>query len=189
MTEQSPSDRLNRTSNDILDATSFLSGTNAAFLEGLYAQYLANPDSVDEGWRAYFAELGEAGLTPTQLGRGPAWRRDQQDRAAAGRNSPQALSGGQRRRQARAEKSRAPRRVGRRKRPRHGAGFHPRHPAGARLSRHRPSGSRSRSPGDHAAPAASAAGAVFLRLPRRGDGQADLYRRRAWAWTPPPRAR
>jgi len=76
MTEQSPSNRLNRTSNDILDATSFLSGTNAAFLEGLYAQYLANPDSVDEGWRTYFAELGEAGLTPTQLGRGPAWQRD-----------------------------------------------------------------------------------------------------------------
>ena len=76
MTEQSPSNRLNRTSNDILDATSFLSGTNAAFLEGLYAQYLANPDSLDEGWRTYFAELGEAGLTPTQLGRGPAWQRD-----------------------------------------------------------------------------------------------------------------
>ena len=67
MTEQSPSDRLNRASNDILDATSFLSGTNAAFIEGLYAQYLANPDSVDAGWRAYFAELGETGLRP------PSW--------------------------------------------------------------------------------------------------------------------
>ncbi len=76
MTEQSPSDRINRASNDILDATSFLSGTNAAFIEGLYSLYLANPDSVDEGWRSYFSGLGEAGLSPTQLGRGPAWRRD-----------------------------------------------------------------------------------------------------------------
>src|ERR1700734_2193453 len=77
MTEQSPSDRVNRASNDIFEATSFLSGTNAQFLEALYAQYLANPASVDPEWQAYFASLGEQSLTPTQLGRGPAWRRDQ----------------------------------------------------------------------------------------------------------------
>jgi 2-oxoglutarate dehydrogenase E1 component len=77
MTEQSPSDRVNRASNDIFEATSFLSGTNAQFLEALYAQYLANPASVDPEWQAYFASLGEQRLTPTQLGRGPAWRRDQ----------------------------------------------------------------------------------------------------------------
>jgi len=76
MTEQSPADRINRASNEIFDATSFLSGTNAAFLEGLYAQYLANPASVDPEWQAYFAGLGEQGLSPTQLGRGPAWKRD-----------------------------------------------------------------------------------------------------------------
>src|ERR1700734_3186084 len=77
MTEQSPSDRVNRASNDIFEATSFLSGTNAQFLEALYAQYLANPASVDPEWQAYFASLGEQSLTPTQLGRGPAWQRDQ----------------------------------------------------------------------------------------------------------------
>ena len=76
MTEQSPADRINRSSNEIFDATSFLSGSNAAFLEGLYGQYLANPASVDPEWQAYFAGLGEQGLSPTQLGRGPAWRRD-----------------------------------------------------------------------------------------------------------------
>src|SRR5580658_6334133 len=93
MTEQSRSGRINRASNDILEATSFLSGTNAAFLEGLYAQYLADPTSVDEGWRAYFQELGEAGLTPTQLGRGPAWQRDK--RASFPQDeTTQALSGG-----------------------------------------------------------------------------------------------
>ena len=60
-----------------MDATSFLNGANAAFLDSLYAQYLADPASVDESWRSYFAELGEQGLNPTQLGRGPAWKRDQ----------------------------------------------------------------------------------------------------------------
>jgi len=93
MTEQSRSGRINRASNDILEATSFLSGTNAAFIEGLYAQYLADPGSVDDGWRAYFEELGEAGLTPTQLGRGPAWQRDK--RASYPQDeTTQALSGG-----------------------------------------------------------------------------------------------
>ncbi len=76
MTEQSPADRLNRASNEILAATAFLSGANAAFIEQLYAQYLADPLSVDESWRATFADLGEKGLTPTQLGRGPGWARD-----------------------------------------------------------------------------------------------------------------
>ena len=62
--------------NEVLDATSFLFGTNAAFIEALYAQYLGNPDSVDSTWRAFFDALGEKGLTATQLGRGPSWRRD-----------------------------------------------------------------------------------------------------------------
>lgn len=76
MTEQSPSDRLNRASNDIFEATSFLNGTNAAYVEQMYAAWLANPNSVDEGWQAYFSQAGEQNLSPTQLGRGPAWKRD-----------------------------------------------------------------------------------------------------------------
>ena len=76
MTEQSPSDRLNRASNDILEATSFLNGTNAQFVEQMYAAWLADPNSVDAGWQSYFAQLGEQGLSATQLGRGPAWKRD-----------------------------------------------------------------------------------------------------------------
>jgi 2-oxoglutarate dehydrogenase E1 component len=76
MTSQSSPDRIARPSNEILEATSFLYGTNAHFIEALYAQYLENPDSVEPSWRAWFTELGERGLNPTQLGRGPAWRRD-----------------------------------------------------------------------------------------------------------------
>ena len=76
MTEQSPSDRLNRASNEIFEATSFLNGTNAAYVEQMYAAWLANPNSVDEGWQSYFSQAGEQGLSPTQLGRGPSWKRD-----------------------------------------------------------------------------------------------------------------
>src|SRR6476469_3087454 len=76
MTEQSPADRMNRASNEIFEATSFLNGTNAAYVEQMYGAWLANPASVDEGWQAYFAQTGDQGLTPTQLGRGPAWKRD-----------------------------------------------------------------------------------------------------------------
>ena len=76
MTEQSPSDRLNRASNEIFEATSFLNGTNAAYVEQMYAAWLANPASVDESWQAYFSQTGDQGLSPTQLGRGPQWKRD-----------------------------------------------------------------------------------------------------------------
>src|SRR5471032_594623 len=76
MTEQSTSDRLNRASNEIFEATSFLNGTNAAFVEQMYAAWLADPAAVDESWQNYFSQVGEQGLNPTQLGRGPAWKRD-----------------------------------------------------------------------------------------------------------------
>src|SRR6185295_11008910 len=76
MTEQSPADRMNRASNEIFEATSFLNGTNAAFVEQMYAAWLANPSSVDQSWQSYFSQVGDQGLSPTQLGRGPAWRRD-----------------------------------------------------------------------------------------------------------------
>jgi 2-oxoglutarate dehydrogenase E1 component len=84
MTSQSPADRVNRASNEILDATSFLNGTNAAFIEQLYAQYQENPDAVDPSWRQWFAGLGENALSATQLGRGPEWKRDAKPAYARG---------------------------------------------------------------------------------------------------------
>ncbi|HYM18281.1 MAG TPA: 2-oxoglutarate dehydrogenase E1 component [Micropepsaceae bacterium] len=62
--------------NAVLEATSFLFGTNAGFIEGLYGQYLADPNTVDGAWRAFFDALGEQSLSPAQLGRGPSWQRD-----------------------------------------------------------------------------------------------------------------
>jgi len=68
MTSQPPSDRLARASNDLLEATSFLQGANAAFVEALYRQWRENPDAVEPSWRAYFANLGDR-PDPS----GPAW--------------------------------------------------------------------------------------------------------------------
>src|SRR5215510_612889 len=78
MTVESRPNRQPRKSspNEVLEATSFLFGTNAPFIERLYARYLTNPGSVDGTWRAFFDALGDKGLNPTQLGRGPSWRRD-----------------------------------------------------------------------------------------------------------------
>ena len=76
MNDQTPSRTLNRSSNAVMDSTSFLFGTNAAFIESLYAQWQENPDAVDPSWRAYFSDLAQPGLTATQMGRGPHWRRD-----------------------------------------------------------------------------------------------------------------
>src|SRR5689334_14433600 len=66
MTKQSPSDRLSRASNDVLEATSFLSGANAPYIEALYAQWLENPDLVESSWAEWFAELGRNGLSPVR---------------------------------------------------------------------------------------------------------------------------
>ena len=43
--------------NSVLEETSFLFGTNAAYVEDLYAQYLANPDAVDASWQEFFEGL------------------------------------------------------------------------------------------------------------------------------------
>ena len=168
MTSQSPSDRLNRASNDILEATSFLQGANAAFIESLYAQYQENPDAVDPTWRAYFASLSEQRLDadPARPRSGVAARRKARS--------------GERRACRRADRTMA--REGGRERegqPRRGARFHPRDPDGARLSRHRPSRGRTRSAASLAEDAASAARSGILRLPRCRPRPPGVRRRRA----------
>ncbi|MCB1350413.1 MAG: 2-oxoglutarate dehydrogenase E1 component, partial [Maritimibacter sp.] len=67
MTEQSP--------NDQFKASSFMQGHNAAYLEQLYAIYAKDPQAVDEAWRAFFAELGDAGSDVTAEAAGPSWAR------------------------------------------------------------------------------------------------------------------
>ena len=41
---------------------SFLTGTNSAFIKDLYGRYLADPDSVDADWRAFFVGLDDEAL-------------------------------------------------------------------------------------------------------------------------------
>ncbi len=67
MTDQSP--------NDQFKASSFMQGHNAAYLEQLYAQYANDPTAVDEAWRAFFAELGDAELEVKAEAHGPSWAR------------------------------------------------------------------------------------------------------------------
>jgi len=67
MTDQSP--------NDQFKASSFMQGHNAAYLEQLYAQYAKDPNAVDEAWRAFFAELGDAETEVKAKASGPSWAR------------------------------------------------------------------------------------------------------------------
>ena len=42
------------------ERTSFLHGANAPFIADLYQRFIAEPASVDESWRSFFAELGDS---------------------------------------------------------------------------------------------------------------------------------
>jgi 2-oxoglutarate dehydrogenase E1 component len=53
--------------------TSFLSGPNAAFIVELYARYAEDPQSVEPGWRSYFASLGEEAAAALADLRGASW--------------------------------------------------------------------------------------------------------------------
>ena len=59
----------------VMNETSFLYGGNAAFVEGLYAQYATNPDTVDPSWRAYFQSLHESSDTIAKDAAKPSWAR------------------------------------------------------------------------------------------------------------------
>jgi len=45
--------------NEAFAQTSFLQGTNAAYIEEMQAQYEQNPGSVSDGWRLFFQNLNE----------------------------------------------------------------------------------------------------------------------------------
>jgi 2-oxoglutarate dehydrogenase E1 component len=63
-----------RTSNDVMEATSFLSGASTPFLEELYARWRDDPESVDPSWQAFFAELGDKRFAAPRDIAGPASR-------------------------------------------------------------------------------------------------------------------
>jgi 2-oxoglutarate dehydrogenase E1 component len=73
--------------------TSFLSGPNAAFIVELYARYAKDPQSVDPGWRAYFASLGEEGAGALADLRGASWAPPRPEIMTNG-SAPPALANG-----------------------------------------------------------------------------------------------
>jgi 2-oxoglutarate dehydrogenase E1 component len=54
--------------------TSFLNGTNAAYIEDLYARYEANPASVDAEWQAFFKGLKDETADVERSARGASWK-------------------------------------------------------------------------------------------------------------------
>ena len=61
--------------NDAFHNTSFLQGGNALYIEQMYARYAANPGTVDEGWRAFFAALGDDAMAVKDEAAGAPWQR------------------------------------------------------------------------------------------------------------------
>jgi 2-oxoglutarate dehydrogenase E1 component len=55
--------------------TSFLYGSNAPYIEELYARYEADPKAVDAEWQSFFKSLKDDARDVAQNARGPSWRR------------------------------------------------------------------------------------------------------------------
>jgi 2-oxoglutarate dehydrogenase E1 component len=64
-----------REANEAFQLSSFLYGGNASYLEDMYARYQESPDSVEAGWRAFFATLKDPKESVIAEARGPRWRR------------------------------------------------------------------------------------------------------------------
>ncbi len=55
---------------------SFLSGASTAYLEDLYEKFVRDPSSVEPGWRAFFAQLGDPSAAQAlNAARGASWGR------------------------------------------------------------------------------------------------------------------
>jgi 2-oxoglutarate dehydrogenase E1 component len=59
--------------NDIMAETSFLYGGNVGFIEGLYAKWAADPNSVEPSWRAFFLSLQDRAEEAKAAAVKPAW--------------------------------------------------------------------------------------------------------------------
>jgi 2-oxoglutarate dehydrogenase E1 component len=64
--------------------TSFLYGSNARYIEDLYARYEADPAAVDAEWRLFFQSLKDDARDVAESARGPSWARPDWPPAAGG---------------------------------------------------------------------------------------------------------
>lgn len=58
---------------NILKKTSFLAGSNSAFIEEFYSEYLSNPDNLPPGWKDFFEGLKDNKETISKNINGPSW--------------------------------------------------------------------------------------------------------------------
>src|SRR5580698_7878322 len=56
--------------------SSFLQGTNAAYIDDLYARYEQDPGSVDAEWQEFFKSLKDQPADVRKNAEGPSWGRD-----------------------------------------------------------------------------------------------------------------
>ncbi len=61
--------------NELMNLTSFLHGTNAGYIEDLYAQYKNDPNSVDAEWQDFFSKLNDQKEAVLTQANGPSWAR------------------------------------------------------------------------------------------------------------------
>ena len=69
--------------NELLKATSFLHGTNAAYVESLHSKYSRNPNTVEATWKRYFDALGREANREVRSYPGPSWARSDWPRVPA----------------------------------------------------------------------------------------------------------
>jgi len=62
--------------NDFLQKTSFLDGTNADYIDRLYADYQKNPDLIDPQWRSFFTDLGDSADDIVKNATDASWGRE-----------------------------------------------------------------------------------------------------------------
>src|SRR3954466_11537340 len=56
--------------------SSFLQGTNATYIDDLYARYEQDPASVDAEWLEFFKSLKDTPADVQKNAKGPSWGRD-----------------------------------------------------------------------------------------------------------------
>src|SRR6185503_16380244 len=56
--------------------SSFLQGTNAPYIDDIYARYEKDPASVDPEWREFFKSLKDQPADVLKNAQGPSWGRD-----------------------------------------------------------------------------------------------------------------
>jgi 2-oxoglutarate dehydrogenase E1 component len=61
--------------NQNLLQTSFLYGANAPYIEEMQARYERDPQSVEQGWRDFFAALGDDPSSVEKAANGPSWEK------------------------------------------------------------------------------------------------------------------